>query len=102
MATEEKVKILVVDDLPENLLVYQSILDEPGQEVIAVSSGAEALRQVLQHEFAVILLDVNMPGMDGFETAVLIRGRKRCAHTPIIFVTAHADELHTLRGYAYG
>src|ERR1043166_9051134 len=88
MQTEEKVKILVVDDLPENLLVYQSILDDPGQEVVAVSSGAEALRQVLQHEFAVILLDVNMPGMDGFETAVLIRGRKQTEHTPIIFVTS--------------
>lgn len=98
----ETAKILVVDDLQEKLLVYRSVLEEPGQEVIAASSGDEALRLVLRHDFAVILLDVNMPGMDGFETAELIRGRKRCAHTPIIFVTAHADELHTLQGYTHG
>lgn len=98
----ETARILVVDDLPEKLLVYRSVLEEPGQEVIAASSGEEALRLVLRHDFAVILLDVNMPGMDGFETAKLIRGRKRCAHTPIIFVTAHADELHTLQGYTHG
>ena len=102
MSTPDPIKILVVDDLAEKLLVYQSILDEPGLEVIIARSGAEALRQVLKHEFAVILLDVNMPDMDGFETAGLIRGRKRSAHTPIIFVTAHADELHALRGYSYG
>ena len=95
-------KILVVDDLPEKLLVYQAILEELGQELVLVRSGEEALKEVLQHDFAVILLDVNMPGMDGFETASLIRRRKKSAHTPIIFVTAFADEVRMAEGYAHG
>jgi signal transduction histidine kinase/DNA-binding response OmpR family regulator len=98
----ERAKILVVDDLPEKLLVYQVILEELGQEIVTASSGNEALRHVLQHDFAVILLDVNMPGMDGFETAALIRNRKRSAHTPIIFVTAFTDEMRMTQGYAQG
>ena len=94
-----KTNILIVDDLPEKLLVYQAILEELGQDlVVTAHSGEEALKQVLQHDFAVILLDVNMPGMDGFETAALIRKRKRSAHTPIIFVTAFADEVRMARG----
>ncbi len=97
-----QVKVLIVDDLPDKLLVYRSILEEPGIELTCVASGADALRQILQHEFAVILLDVNMPVMDGFETARLIRSRKRSGHTPIIFLTSHADELHALRGYESG
>ncbi|HVZ93678.1 MAG TPA: response regulator [Phycisphaerales bacterium] len=97
-----RTKILVVDDLPEKVIVYRSVLEDDGIEVVAASSGAEALRRLMTEEFAVILLDINMPGMDGFETASLIRSRKKCAHTPIIFVTAHADELHALRGYSYG
>jgi signal transduction histidine kinase/DNA-binding response OmpR family regulator len=100
--TDDKANILVVDDLPENLLAAQSILEELGQNVVTARSGAEALRQVLEHDFAVILLDVNMPGMDGYETAALIRGRKRSAHTPIIFITAYADEMNTVQGYALG
>jgi signal transduction histidine kinase/DNA-binding response OmpR family regulator len=99
---DEKVNILVVDDLPEKLLVYESILEELGQNVVTASSGAEALKKVLQQRFAVILLDVNMPGMDGFETAALIRNRKRSAHTPIIFITAFVDELRAVEGYAAG
>ncbi len=95
-------KILVVDDLPEKLLTYQVILERPGQELVTAQSGAEALRLVLQHEFAVILLDVNMPGMDGFETAALIRQRKKSAHTPIIFVTAFTDDMRMAKGYAHG
>ncbi len=102
MTTRDAIKILVVDDLAEKLLVYGAILEEPGQEVVTAHSGDEALRQVLRHEFAVILLDVNMPGMDGFETARLIRSRRRSTRTPIIFVTAHADELYALRGYSHG
>lgn len=102
MGTERPVKVLVVDDLKEKLLVYRTVLDDPRIEVVSARSGSEALLQLLEHEFAVVLLDVNMPGMDGFETASLIRSRRRCAHTPIIFVTAHADELHALRGYSYG
>lgn len=102
MIQGDPVKILIVDDLPQKILVYQSILEEPGLEIVSASSGADALRQVLSSDFAVILLDVEMPGIDGFEAASLIRARKRSAYTPIIFVTAHADELHALRGYASG
>src|SRR5690606_1980121 len=65
-------------------------------------SGEEALKHVLKHEFAVILLDVNMPGMDGFETASLIRSRRKSAKTPIIFLTAFNDEFNTAQGYATG
>lgn len=102
MAQGERVKILVVDDLPEKQLVYRAILEELGQELVLVRSGEEALKEVLQHEFAVILLDVNMPGLDGFETANLIRRRKKSAHTPIIFVTAFNDEVRMAEGYAHG
>src|SRR5438309_921053 len=102
MDDNEKVNILVVDDLPEKLLVYRTVLEELGQNLLTATSGEEALKQVLQHDFAVILLDVNMPGMDGFETASLIRQRKRSRHTPIIFVTAFLDEVRPVQGYAYG
>jgi signal transduction histidine kinase/DNA-binding response OmpR family regulator len=98
----DRANILVVDDLPENLLVYRSVLEELGQNVITAQSGPEALKHLLQHDFAVILLDVNMTEMDGFETAALIRKRKRSALTPIIFVTAYVDELRTVQGYAHG
>lgn len=98
----ENINILVVDDLPDKLLVYRTILEELGVNIVTARSGPEALRLVLQYEFAVILLDVNMPDMDGFETAALIHGRKRSAHTPIIFVTAYMDEFHTAQGYAQG
>jgi signal transduction histidine kinase len=98
----EKAKILVVDDLAENILSYQAILDELGQELVVARSGVEALKEVLRHDFAVILLDINMPGMDGLETATLIRSRKRSAHTPIIFVTAFTDEVRVSEGYAHG
>jgi signal transduction histidine kinase/DNA-binding response OmpR family regulator len=100
--SDEKVDILIVDDLPEKILVFQSVLEELGQNVIAARSGEEALRLILERDFAVILLDVNMPGMDGYETAALIRRRRKSAHTPIIFITAYADEMHTAQGYALG
>lgn len=103
MTTEaSKANILIVDDLPEKILVYQTILENLGQNLVTARSGEEALKQVLQREFAVILLDVNMPSMDGFETASLIRSRKRSAHTPIIFVTAFADDMRVAEGYAHG
>lgn len=98
----EKTHILVVDDLPEKRLAYEEVLRELDQTVIAVESGTEALKQVLQRDFAVILLDVNMPDMDGFETARIIRTRKRSGSTPIIFLTAFADEVRTAEGYATG
>ncbi len=99
---EDRASILIVDDLPEKLLVFETVLQELGQHVVCVRSGSEALREVLQREFAVILLDVNMPDIDGLETAALIRKYKRSAHTPIIFVTSYADEMQTVRGYSLG
>ncbi|MEA3195227.1 MAG: hypothetical protein QOD26_3560 [Betaproteobacteria bacterium] len=99
---EEKTNILIVDDLPEKLLVFQTILEELGQNLVMVRSGSEALKEILHREFAVILLDVNMPDIDGLETAKLIRQYKRSAHTPIIFITAYADEMQTAQGYSLG
>ncbi|SHH00985.1 response regulator [Massilia sp. CF038] len=103
----EKPKILVVNDDAASLLALTSLLDqwaeESGYEVIAANSGQHALRQVLLHDFAVILLDVNMPGMDGFETAEAIHQRARSADIPIIFVTAFlADEIDRLKAYQRG
>lgn len=98
----DKVNILVVDDLPKNQLVMESVLAELDENVVTASSGAEALKLVLENEFAVILLDVNMPDLDGYETAALIRARKKSSHTPIIFITAYADEVHKVQGYALG
>jgi len=101
-AADEKVSILIVDDLPEKLLVFRTVLEELDQELVFVRSGREALREVLQREFAVILLDVNMPEIDGFETASLLRQYKRSVDTPIIFITSYADEIQTERGYSMG
>ncbi|MES2325037.1 MAG: response regulator [Pseudomonadota bacterium] len=103
----EKPKILVVNDDAASLLALTSLLDqwadESGYEVISARSGHQALRQVLLHDFAVILLDVNMPGMDGFETAEAIHQRGRSADIPIIFVTAFlADEIDRLKAYQRG
>jgi len=103
----DKPKILVVNDDAGSLLALTSLLDqwadESHYEVLAARSGQEALRQVLLHDFAVILLDVNMPGMDGFETAEAIHQRARSADIPIIFVTAFlADEIDRLKAYQRG
>ncbi|MDQ8020426.1 MAG: response regulator [Moraxellaceae bacterium] len=94
--------ILIVDDMPEKLLVFKTVLEDLGQNLVMAHSGAEALREILQRDFAVILLDVNMPDIDGLETASMIRRYKRTAHTPIIFITAFADEMQTARGYSLG
>ena len=94
--------ILLIDDLPQNLLVYQTILEELGQNLIIARSGEEALKLVLKQDFAVILLDVNMPTMNGFETASLIRRRKKSSSTPIIFLTAFTDEVGMIQSYASG
>ncbi|MDM5177011.1 response regulator [Massilia sp. DJPM01] len=107
MTTIEKPKILVVNDDPASLLALTSLLDqwadESGYSVLSARSGQEALRQVLLHDFAVILLDVNMPGMDGFETAEAIHQRARSADIPIIFMTAFlADEIDRLKAYQRG
>ncbi|HEY1338820.1 MAG TPA: response regulator [Bryobacteraceae bacterium] len=100
---QEPVKILLVDDQPENLLSAEAVLEALGQIVVKAESGREALRQLLEHDFAVIVLDVMMPEMDGFETAALIRQRERSRTTPIIFLTAlgRSDE-HMRRGYDLG
>ena len=98
----DKVNILIVDDKPEKLLALEAVLEDLGQTIVRAYSGREALRALLNDEFAVILLDVNMPGMDGFETASLIRQRKSTEHVPIIFVTAFGDENHSARGYQLG
>src|SRR4051794_16165867 len=97
-----RVKILLVDDRPANLLTLESILEDLGQELVRATSGKEALRYLLREDVAVILLDVKMPEMDGFETATLIRERERSRHTPIVFLTAHKDEEHLFRGYYAG
>ncbi len=98
----QPVNILVVDDLLEQQVVMRTILEELEENVIVVGSGREALRAVLEQTFAVILLDVNMPGMDGLETASLLRSYRRTAKTPIIFVTAYIDESEMKRGYSLG
>ncbi len=100
---KDRANILLVDDRPDKHVVYRSILEELGQNLVMANSGEEALREVLNNEFAVILLDVNMPGMDGLETAELIRSRKRSSHVPIIFITAdYGDEVRTAKGYSLG
>jgi signal transduction histidine kinase len=101
-AAHNVAKILVVDDVPDKLLALEAALEGLGQELVGVTSGAEALRRLLTDDFAVILLDVNMPELDGFETAALIRQRKRSEHTPIIFITAFPDDTHAHRGYSLG
>ena len=99
----DKVSILVVDDRADKRLAYEVMLAELKQNIVCVRSGKEALRRLLREDFAAILLDVNMPGMDGFETAALIRQRQRCETTPIIFVSAINDTLsHISRGYSLG
>jgi signal transduction histidine kinase len=98
----ERSNILIVDDRSDKRVVFRTILEELEQNIVAVGSGEEALRWLLDNDSAVILLDVNMPGMDGLETAELIRSRRKSAHTPIIFITAFADEMHTARGYSLG
>ncbi|MBM9510725.1 response regulator [Actinacidiphila acididurans] len=98
-----KAKILLVDDRPENLLALEAILSALDQTLVRASSGEEALKALLTDDFAVILLDVQMPGMDGFETAAHIKRRERTRDIPIIFLTAinHGPH-HTFRGYAAG
>ncbi len=103
MTSDEIVNILLVDDQPNNLLALQSILADEGRRLIVAESGRAALRHLLDTEFAVILLDVQMPDLDGFETASLIRDRDRSSDTPIIFLTAMSrSETNVFRGYELG
>lgn len=103
MQNGDKVNILMVDDRPENLIALEAVLESKDYHLIAAKSGEEALKYVLQYEFAVILLDVQMPGLNGFETAQIIKQRKSSSHIPIIFITAlsKANE-HVSIGYSKG
>ena len=103
MTAEAKANILLVDDRPESLLALEAVLADLGQNLVKADSGKQALRCVLMQDFAVILLDVHMPGMNGFEAAALIRERERSMHTPIVFLTASdQSELAVFRGYSVG
>lgn len=99
---QDRVKILLVDDTPDNLVSLEAALDGLGQELVLARSGTEALRHLLDDDFAAILLDVKMPDMDGFQTAELIRSRKRSRHTPILFLTGYRSDEHLFRGYDLG
>ena len=97
------VEILIVDDRPENLLALEAILEPLGQITVRASSGDEALRKLLSHNVAMILLDVQMPGINGFETAKMIKSRERTKYIPIIFLTAISkDETYVFEGYSVG
>lgn len=101
-ANPERIKLLLVDDDRDNLLALHAILEPLGQELMLASSGFEALRLCLDHDFAALLLDVRMPDMDGFETAEMIRARKRSSHTPILFLTGYRSDEQLFRGYDLG
>ncbi|NRD62899.1 PAS domain S-box protein [Corallococcus exiguus] len=102
-AATPRAAILMVDDHPANLLALEAILEPLGQDLVKATSGEEALKQLLQRDFAVILMDVQMPGLDGFQTAALIKQRERTRTIPIIFLTALSrDAAHVFKGYAHG
>jgi len=100
---KEPVKFLIVDDLEENLLVLESLLEREGLQILKARSGREALELLLTHQIALALVDVQMPEMDGFELAELMRGAERTSHVPIIFVTAGVrEQKRVFRGYDAG
>lgn len=101
--SDSKAKVLIVDDRPENLLAVEAILDPLGYELIRASSGPEALRALMRDDFAVILIDVQMPVMNGFETVEIIKSRERTKHIPVIFLTAISkDDEYVFQGYSVG
>ncbi len=103
MARLNDTRILVVDDDPASGAALSALLEDLGPRIMTVTSGEEALRKVLEHEFALIILDVKMPGLDGFETAALIRGRRRSYQTPIVFLTGKsAEDTYVFKGYEVG
>src|SRR6201993_2949255 len=100
---QDRASILVVDDRASKLIAMEALFADFGENVVCLSPGRDALRQLLERDFAVILLDVNMPNMDGFETAALIRQRPRFEKTPIIFITGYnTTDLDRLKGYELG
>jgi len=101
--TELPVNILIVDDEPKNLAVLETVLDDPGYRLVRATSGEEALLALMAEEFALLILDVRMPGMSGFEVAQLVKERRKTARIPIIFLTAYYNEdQHILEGYVSG
>ncbi|MBA3035588.1 MAG: diguanylate cyclase [Desulfobacterium sp.] len=103
MNSNEKADILIVDDRPENLIALEALLENPELNIVKAFSGNEALGLVLEYDFALVLLDVQMPEMEGYETAKLMRGIKRSKNVPIIFLTAiSGEQKHLLRGYESG
>ena len=103
MTRDRRASVLLVDDEPDNLVALTAVLEPLGRELVQATSGEEALKLLLGQEFAAILLDVRMPGLDGFETAGLIKQREKTRHIPIIFVTAVSkDTEHVFRGYSEG
>ncbi|SOC37338.1 EAL domain-containing protein [Ureibacillus acetophenoni] len=99
----EKINILLVDDRPENLLTLEAILDHDDYHLIKVQSGEDALKYLLKHDVALILLDVQMPGLDGYSTAKIIKAREKTKHVPILFITAnYLDSEHVFMGYTVG
>lgn len=103
MIEHTQAKILLVDDRPDKLLALAAVLEDMGTTIVTANSGRDALRLLLKDEYALILLDVSMPDIDGFETAALIRQRKQTEHTPIIFITSiNTNETHVSRGYSLG
>jgi len=103
MSEDSRVKLLLVDDRPENLLALQAILEPLGQTLVLAHSGEEALKCVLQHEFACILLDVQMPEMNGFDAAQIIKSRERSRYIPIIFLSAiNKEDSYVFKGYSMG
>src|SRR6202795_2369367 len=103
MSNHEKINILMVDDQPAKLLSYEAILDELDENLIKASSGKEALEQLLKNDIAVVLMDVSMPDLDGFELADMIRQHPRFQKTAIIFISAvHLTDMDRVRGYERG
>ena len=103
MPIEQKANILLVDDDPKKRLALTAVLEDLGHNIFQATSGQDALRLALQRDYAVVLLDVQMPDMDGFQIAELFRSRKRSAHTPIIFITAYnRADIEVMRGYSLG
>src|SRR5215510_202704 len=99
--SHDKVSILLIDDHVENLVALEALLTDLGQNLVRAESGFDALRLLLHQEFALIILDVDMPIMNGFETAALIRERDQLRHTPIVFLTAiNKTEQHVFKGYS--
>ena len=102
-AASVPVSILIVDDEPKNLAALEAILDDPGYRLIRATSGEEALLSMMAEEFALLILDVRMPGMSGFEVAQMVKERRKTARIPIIFLTAYYNEdQHILEGYVSG